>query len=162
GCVADGWAKNPSLLNVSYDATREFYNDYDKAFVKHWKAKTGQDVKIDQSHGGSGKQARAILDGIEADVATLALAYDIDELVQRGHLLPQDWQKRLPHNSSPYVSTVVFVVRKGNPKNIKDWDDLTKEGVQVVMPNPKTSGIARWGVLAAWAYALKKSGGDEG
>ena len=154
-------AKDVTLLNVSYDPTRELYTEYNDAFAKHWKAKTGDDVKVDQSHGGSGKQARAIIDGIEADVATLALAYDIDSLADKGGLVPADWQKRLPYNSSPYTSTIVFLVRKGNPKGIKDWGDLVKDGVQVITPNPKTSGGARWNYLAAWAYALKKNNGDE-
>ena len=150
-----------TLLNVSYDPTRELYTEFNEAFVRHWKEKTGNEIEIDQSHGGSGKQARAILDGIDADVATLALAYDIDELASRGGLLPENWQSRLPHNSSPYTSTIVFLVRKGNPKGIKTWDDLVKDGVQVITPNPKTSGGARWNFLAAWAWALKQNGGDE-
>ncbi|MFM8983548.1 MAG: sulfate ABC transporter substrate-binding protein [Spartobacteria bacterium] len=150
-----------TLLNVSYDPTRELYTEFNSAFAKHWEQKTGKKIQIDQSHGGSGKQARAILDGIDADVATLALAYDIDELASRGGLLPENWQSRLPHNSSPYTSTIVFLVRKGNPKGIKTWDDLVKDGVQVITPNPKTSGGARWNFLAAWAWALKQNGGDE-
>ena len=150
-----------TLLNVSYDPTRELYTEFNEAFVRHWKEKTGHEIQIDQSHGGSGKQARAILDGIDADVATLALAYDIDELASRGGLLPENWQSRLPHNSSPYTSTIVFLVRKGNPKAINDWGDLVKEGVQVITPNPKTSGGARWNFLAAWAWALKQNDGDE-
>ena len=150
-----------TLLNVSYDPTRELYTDFNEAFVRHWKEKTGNEIEIDQSHGGSGKQARAILDGIDADVATLALAYDIDELASRGGYLPENWQSRLPHNSSPYTSTIVFLVRKGNPKGIKNWDDLVKDGVEVITPNPKTSGGARWNFLAAWAWALKQNGGDE-
>ncbi len=154
-------AKDISLLNVSYDPTRELYNDVNAAFASEWKAKTGDTLNIDQSHGGSGKQARAIIDGVDADVATLALAYDIDHLAEKGGLIPADWQKRLPHNSSPYTSTIVFVVRKGNPMGIKDWDDLVKPGVEVITPNPKTSGGARWNYLAAWAYAAKKFGGDE-
>jgi len=153
-------AKDLTLLNVSYDPTRELYVDFNKAFAAHWKAKTGDNLTIKQSHGGSGKQARSVIDGLEADVVTLALAYDIDELQQKAQLIPPDWQKRLPHNSSPYTSTIVFLVRKGNPKNIRDWDDLVKPGVSVVTPNPKTSGGARWNYLAAWGYALKKSGGD--
>ncbi|MGZ8212016.1 MAG: sulfate ABC transporter substrate-binding protein, partial [Burkholderiales bacterium] len=144
-----------SILNVSYDPTREFYQEFNAAFAKHWKAKTGEQVTIKASHGGSGKQARAVIDGLEADVVTLALAYDIDEIAAKGKLLPEDWQKRLPYNSSPYTSTIVFLVRKGNPKNIKDWDDLVKPGVAVITPNPKTSGGARWNFLAAWGYALK-------
>jgi len=150
-----------TLLNVSYDPTRELYQDFNKAFAKEWKAKTGETVTVKQSHGGSGKQARAVIDGLEADVVTLALAYDIDELHAVGKLIPADWQKRLPNNSSPYTSTIVFLVRKGNPKNIRDWDDLVKPGVSVITPNPKTSGGARWNYLAAWGYALKKPGGSE-
>jgi sulfate transport system substrate-binding protein len=148
------------LLNVSYDPTRELYQEFNTAFVKQYKAKTGKDVTIQQSHGGSSKQARAVLDGLEADVVTLALAYDIDAVADSG-LLPRDWQKRLPSNSSPYTSTIVFLVRKGNPKGIKDWNDLVKTGIQVITPNPKTSGGARWNYLAAWAYALKQPGGNE-
>jgi sulfate transport system substrate-binding protein len=150
-----------TLLNVSYDPTREFYNEFNVAFNKHWQAKTGASVMVRQSHGGSGKQARSVIDGLEADVVTLALAYDIDEISARGGLLPADWQQRLPYNSSPYTSTIVFLVRKGNPKGIKDWDDLVKPGVSVVTPNPKTSGGARWNYLAAWGYELRQSGGDE-
>ena len=149
-----------SLLNVSYDPTRELYKDYNAAFAKHWQAKTGQVVSFRQSHGGSGKQAMAVRDGLEADVVTLALAYDIDALVER-NLIPADWQKRFPNNSSPYTSTIVFLVRKGNPKGIKDWGDLAKPGVAVITPNPKTSGGARWNYLAAWAWALKQPGGNE-
>jgi sulfate/thiosulfate-binding protein len=149
------------LLNVSYDPTRELYQDYNRVFAKHWKAKTGDDVKIRQSHGGSSKQARAVIDGLEADVVTLALSYDIDAIAEHAKLLPADWQKRLPYNSSPYVSTIVFLVRKGNPKQIKDWNDLAKPGVSVITPNPKTSGGARWNYLAAWTYALKQPGGDD-
>jgi sulfate transport system substrate-binding protein len=149
-----------TLLNVSYDPTRELYVVYNAAFAKHWKAKTGQDVTIKQSHGGSGKQARAIIDGIEADVATIALAGDTDALHNNGNLIPKDWQKRLPLNSSPYTSTIVLVVRKGNPKNIKDWDDLVKPGVSVITPNPKTSGGARWNYLAAYEFAKRKYGGE--
>lgn len=149
-----------TLLNVSYDPTRELYQDFNAAFAKHWQAQTGATVTIQQSHGGSGKQARAVIDGLEADVVTLALAYDIDALAENGQLLPKDWQQRLPDNSAPYTSTIVFLVRKGNPKQIKDWDDLTKPGVAVITPNPKTSGGARWNYLAAWGYALKKNGGD--
>jgi sulfate transport system substrate-binding protein len=154
-------AKDISLLNVSYDPTRELYQDFNDAFSKYWLAKTGDKVTVKGSHGGSGKQARAIIDGLDADVATLALAYDVDQLYEKGRLIPKDWQKRLPHNSSPYTSTIVLLVRKGNPKNIKDWDDLIKPGVSVITPNPKTSGGARWNYLAAWAYAQKKNGGDE-
>jgi sulfate transport system substrate-binding protein len=150
-----------TLLNVSYDPTRELYQAVNAAFAAHWKAKTGQTVTINQSHGGSGKQARSVIDGLDADVVTLALAYDIDALYQNGKLIPENWQKRLPQNSSPYTSTIVFLVRKGNPKHITDWDDLVKPGISVVTPNPKTSGGARWNYLAAWAYALKKNGGDE-
>src|SRR5579859_2390775 len=149
------------LLNVSYDPTREFYQDYDTQFAAYWKDKTGQSVKIAQSHGGSGKQARSVIDGLEADVVTLALAYDIDAIAEHAGLLPADWQARLPHNSTPYSSTIVFLVHKGNPKQIKDWDDLVKPGVAVITPNPKTSGGARWNYLAAWAYADAKSGHDE-
>jgi len=150
-----------TLLNVSYDPTRELYQDYNAAFAKYWKAKTGNDVQIQQSHGGSSKQARAVIDGLEADVVTLALAYDIDAIAQTGKLLPANWQSRLPDNSSPYTSTIIFLVRKGNPKGIKDWDDLVRPGVSVITPNPKTSGGARWNYLGAWGYALKKNGGDE-
>jgi sulfate transport system substrate-binding protein len=149
-----------SLLNVSYDPTRELYVEFNAAFAKHWKAQTGQDVSIKQSHGGSGKQARSVIDGIDADVVTLALAGDIDALVKNGGLIPADWQKRLPHNSAPYTSTIVLVVRQGNPKGIKDWDDLVKPGISVITPNPKTSGGARWNYLAAWEFAKRKYGGD--
>jgi len=154
-------AKDITLLNVSYDPTRELYQDFNKAFAAQWKAKTGDSVTIKQSHGGSGKQARSVIDGLEADVVTLALAYDIDELADKAKLIPADWQKRLAHNSSPYTSTIVFLVRKGNPKGIKDWGDLAKPGVSVITPNPKTSGGARWNYLAAWGYALKQPGGNE-
>ena len=149
-----------TLLNVSYDPTRELYVEYNAAFAKHWKAKTGQDVTIKQSHGGSGKQARSIIDGLDADVATLALAGDTDALHNNGGWIPKDWQKRLPHNSTPYTSTIVLVVRAGNPKNIKDWDDLIRPDVKVITPNPKTSGGARWNYLAAWEFAKRKYGGD--
>ncbi|PUE30926.1 sulfate transporter subunit [Limnohabitans sp. Jir61] len=149
-----------TLLNVSYDPTRELYSEFNAAFAKHWKAQTGQDVTIKQSHSGSGKQARSVIDGIDADVVTLALAGDIDALYKNGGLIPQDWQKRLPHNSSPYTSTIVLVVRQGNPKGIKDWDDLVKPGISVITPNPKTSGGARWNYLAAWEFAKRKYGGD--
>jgi len=149
------------LLNVSYDPTRELYQDINAAFAKQWKAKTGADVQISQSHGGSGKQARSVIDGLQADVVTLALAYDIDVLAEKAKLLPQNWQSRLPNNSTPYTSTIVFLVRKGNPKHIKDWEDLVKPGIGVITPNPKTSGGARWSYLAAWGYALKKNNGDE-
>lgn len=154
-------AADITLLNVSYDPTRELYQDYNVAFSKYWKAKTGDNVTVKASHGGSGKQARAIIDGLDADVATLALAYDVDQLAEKGRLIPKDWQKRLPHNSAPYTSTIVLLVRKGNPKHIKDWDDVIKPGVSVITPNPKTSGGARWNYLAAWAYALKKNNNDE-
>jgi len=154
-------AKDVTLLNVSYDPTRELYDDYNKAFAKHWQAKSGQEVTIRQSHGGSGKQARTVIDGLAADVVTLALAGDIDALATQGKLLPANWQGRLPHNSAPYTSTIVFVVRKGNPKGIKDWGDLVKPGVKVITPNPKTSGGARWNYLAGWAWALKQPGGSE-
>ncbi|HEY0947193.1 MAG TPA: sulfate ABC transporter substrate-binding protein [Opitutaceae bacterium] len=153
-------AKPVELLNVSYDPTREFYSEFNRAFAKHWKAETGGDIAIKQSHGGSGKQARSVIDGLKADVVTLALAGDIDPLHEIAHLVPADWQKRLPHNSAPYTSTIVFLVNKGNPKKIKDWDDLVKPGVSVITPNPKTSGGARWNYLAAWAYARRKLGGD--
>jgi sulfate/thiosulfate-binding protein len=149
------------ILNVSYDPTRELYQDYNAAFSKYWKSKSGEDVNIKQSHGGSGTQARAVIDGLEADVVTLALAYDIDAIHDKAKLIPADWQKRLPHNSSPYTSTIVFLVRKGNPKAIKDWNDLVKPGIAVITPNPKTSGGARWNYLAAWGYALKQKGGNE-
>jgi sulfate transport system substrate-binding protein len=151
-----------TLLNVSYDPTRELYQEYNTAFSKYWKGKTGEDVTIKQSHGGSGKQGRAVIDGLEADVVTLALAYDIDAIAEKTNnkLLAPDWQKRLPHNSSPYTSTIVFLVKKGNPKGLKDWDDLIKPGVGVITPNPKTSGGARWNYLAAWGYALKKYGSE--
>ena len=155
------YAADINLLNVSYDPTRELYQDYNEAFAKYWKAKTGDNVKVQASHGGSGKQARAVIDGLEADVATLALSYDVDQLYEKGRLIPADWQKRLNHNSSPYTSTIVFLVRKGNPKKIKDWDDIIKPGVAVITPNPKTSGGARWNYLAAWAYALKQNNNDE-
>jgi len=149
------------LLNASYDPTRELYQDFNPAFAKFWKEKTGDTVVIKQSHGGSGKQARAVIDGMQADVVTLALAYDIDVLAERAHLVPKDWQKRLPDNSSPYTSTIVFLVRKGNPKGINDWDDLIKPGISVVTPNPKTSGGARWNYLAAYGYELKRTNGDD-
>jgi sulfate/thiosulfate transport system substrate-binding protein len=149
------------FLNVSYDPTRELYQDFNKAFAKQWKRQGGEDVTFKQSHGGSGKQARGVIDGLEADVVTLALAYDIDEIHDKAKLIPENWQKRLPHNSSPYTSTIVFLVRKGNPKHIRDWNDLIKPGVSVITPNPKTSGGARWNYLAAWAYALKQKGGNE-
>ncbi|HXR47907.1 MAG TPA: sulfate ABC transporter substrate-binding protein [Candidatus Limnocylindrales bacterium] len=154
-------AREIKLLNVSYDPTRELYQEYNAAFAKYWKARTGDDVVISQSHGGSGKQAQSVINGLEADVVTLALAYDIDAVAQQAKLLPADWQKRLPDNSTPYTSTIVFLVRKGNPKHIKDWDDVVKPGVTVVTPNPKTSGGARWTYLAAYAYALETYGQDD-
>jgi sulfate transport system substrate-binding protein len=154
-------AKEIKLLNVSYDPTRELYQDYNTAFARYWKAKTGDDVVVSQSHGGSGKQALSVINGLEADVVTLALAYDIDAIAQQARILPADWQKRLPDNSTPYTSTIVFLVRKGNPKHIKDWDDVVKPGVVVVTPNPKTSGGARWAYLAAYAYALETYGHDD-
>ena len=161
--AAPAWAadaKSVQLLNVSYDPTRELYESANAAFAAQWKAKTGQEVVVKQSHGGSGKQARAVIDGLEADVVTLALAYDVDAVAKAGLLAP-DWQRKLPGNASPYTSTIVFLVRKGNPKELRDWDDLVKPGVQVITPNPKTSGGARWNYLAAWAHALRKAGGDE-
>lgn len=154
------WA-GVTLLNVSYDPTRELYQEINAAFAKHWKTKTGEQIIIQQSHGGSGKQARAVIDGLEADVVTLALAYDIDAIAERSGLLRKNWQSLLPHNSAPYTSTIVFLVRKGNPKGIKDWEDVVKSGVSVITPNPKTSGGARWNYLAAWAYALKKYGNEK-
>jgi sulfate/thiosulfate-binding protein len=157
---AAAWA-DVTLLNVSYDPTRELYQEFNSAFAKYWKAKTGRDVSIKQSHGGSGKQARAVIDGLEADVVTLALAYDVDALHAKANLIPKNWQSRLPFNSAPYTSTIVFLVRKGNPKKIKDWNDLIKPGVTVITPNPKTSGGARWNYLAAWGYALRHSNGNE-
>lgn len=159
--IAGGAQAETTLLNVSYDPTRELYQAFNPEFAKYWKAKSGQDVSIKQSHGGAGKQARAVIDGLEADVVTLALAYDIDAIAAKTGKIPADWQKRLQHNSSPYTSTIVFLVRKGNPKGIKDWGDLVKPGVEVITPNPKTSGGARWNYLAAWGYALQKAGGDE-
>jgi sulfate/thiosulfate transport system substrate-binding protein len=149
-----------TILNVSYDPTRELYDDYNAVFAKYWKAKTGQTVTVQQSNGGSGKQARAVIDGLQADVVTLALAYDIDAISSQGSLLPANWQSRLPDNSTPYTSTIVFLVRSGNPKHIRDWNDLVKPGISVITPNPKTSGGARWNFLAAWAYALKQPGGN--
>jgi sulfate/thiosulfate-binding protein len=154
-------AEEQNLLNVSYDPTREFYKAYNQLFAEHWKQTTGGDVKLDLSNGGSGKQARAVIDGLEADVVTLALAYDINAIVRQGKLIDPNWQSRLPDNSSPYTSTIVFLVRKGNPKGIKDWDDLVRSGIQVITPNPKTSGGARWNYLAAWGYAEKKYGSEE-
>ncbi|WP_413989395.1 sulfate ABC transporter substrate-binding protein [Labrys okinawensis] len=155
-------AHSAELLNVSYDPTRELYKDLNVAFIADWKAKTGEDLTIKQSHGGSGKQARSVIDGLDADVVTLALSADIDAIASATNKIPANWQTRLPHNSSPYTSTIVFVVHKGNPKNIKDWDDLVKPGVSVITPNPKTSGGARWNYLAAWSFALDKNNGDEG
>lgn len=154
------FAKEVKLLNVSYDPTRELYREYNAVFAKYWLGKTGDTVTVDQAHGGSGAQSRAVIDGLQADVVTLALAGDIDPLAKIGKLLPENWQTRLPENSAPYTSTIVFLVRKGNPKNIKDWDDLVKKGVEVITPNPKTSGGARWNYLAAWGYAQKKYGSD--
>ncbi len=153
-------ANKVTLLNVSYDPTREFYQDYNAAFARYWKAKTGQDVSVNQSHGGSGKQARAVIDGLPADVVTLALAYDIDAISENGGLVAKNWQSRLPNNSAPYTSTIVFLVRKGNPKHIKDWNDLARPGISVITPNPKTSGGARWNYLAAWGYALRQNHND--
>ncbi len=149
-----------TLLNVSYDPTRELYRDYNAAFAEHWLQTTGETVVVDMSHGGAAKQARAVIDGLEADVVTLALAYDIDAVAERAQLMPATWQQRLPHNSAPYTSTIVFLVRKGNPRGIRDWGDLVKPGIEVITPNPKTSGGARWNYLAAWAYALKRELGD--
>ncbi|MCF8496600.1 MAG: sulfate ABC transporter substrate-binding protein [Alphaproteobacteria bacterium] len=154
-------AGKETLLNVSYDPTREFYSEYNRMFARHWKEETGNDLTVYQSHGSSGKQARSVIDGLKADVVTLALAYDIDMIAEKGELLPAAWQERLPYQSAPYTSTIVFLVRKGNPKNIHDWNDLVREGVQVITPNPKTSGGARWNYLAAYGFALKKFGGDE-
>jgi sulfate/thiosulfate transport system substrate-binding protein len=159
--TATSAAAETTLLNVSYDPTRELYQEYNAAFAAYWKAKTGEDIKVEVSHGGSGKQARSVIDGLEADVVTLALAYDIDQIAEKGGLIDPKWQSRLPNNSSPYTSTIVFLVRKGNPKGIKDWGDLVKDGVEVITPNPKTSGGARWNYLAAWGWALKQPGGDE-
>lgn len=160
--IGTAFAADPvTLLNVSYDPTRELYQDYNKVFATYWKAKTGQEVTINQSHGGSSKQARAVIDGLQADVVTLALAYDIDAIAEKAKLLPKDWQNKLPDNSAPYTSTIVFLVRKGNPKGIRDWNDLIKSGVSVITPNPKTSGGARWNYLAAWGYALKHNHNDE-
>jgi sulfate/thiosulfate transport system substrate-binding protein len=161
GTPAAGAREPVSLLNVSYDPTRELYGELNGLLAADWKGKTGQTVTIRQSHGGSGKQARAVIDGLEADVVTLALAYDVDALAEKGQLIPGDWQKRLPHNSTPYTSTIVLLVRKGNPKGIRDWSDLVRDGVQVITPNPKTSGGARWNHLAAYGYALRANGNDE-
>jgi sulfate transport system substrate-binding protein len=161
GFTAVAASADTTLLNVSYDPTRELYAAYNELFVKHWKAKTGEAITIKQSHGGSGKQARTVIDGLPADVVTLALAGDIDAIAEKGKLLPVNWQSRLAHNSSPYTSTIVFLVRKGNPKQIKDWKDLVEPGIAVITPNPKTSGGARWNYLAAWAWALRQPGGSE-
>jgi sulfate/thiosulfate transport system substrate-binding protein len=160
GIIAAAAPKPATLLNVSYDPTRELYQDYNTVFAKYWQEKTGQSLVIKQSHGGSGKQSRSVIDGLDGDVVTLALAYDVDAIAEKGKLLPADWQKKLPNNSAPYTSTIVFLVRKGNPKGIKDWDDLVKPGVSVITPNPKTSGGARWNYLAAWAYELNRSKDD--
>lgn len=161
GATGAAAAKPPvTLLNVSYDPTREFYEEFNRAFADHWKKQEGQEVTVEQSHGGGGKQARAVIDGLEADVVTLAISYDIDAIAAKAGLFPSDWQQRLPHNSSPYTSTIVFLVRKGNPKGIKDWGDLVKGDVSVITPNPKTSGGARWNYLAAWGYALKRELGS--
>ncbi len=159
--AAQGAPKPVTLLNVSYDPTRELYEEFNRQFAAYWKTKTGQEVTIRQSHGGSGKQARSVIDGLGADIVTLALAYDIDQIAEKGRLFPADWQSRLPNNSSPYTSTIVFLVRKGNPKGIKDWGDLVKPGVSVITPNPKTSGGARWNYLAGWAWALRQPGGND-
>lgn len=167
GCSGQGSSQQTdssaaaSILNVSYDPTREFYLEFNTEFIKDWKEKTGKSLSVEQSHGGAGKQARAVIDGLPADVVTMALAYDIDAIAEKTGLIDKDWQKRLPHNSCPYTSTIVFLVRKGNPKGIKDWDDLVRPGIEVITPNPKTSGGARWNYLAAWGYALRKQGGDE-
>jgi len=164
GCKGNGNQQKSgeiTLLNVSYDPTRELYDDYNQAFVKHWETKTQTKVRINMSHGGSGKQARAVIDGLEADIVTLALAYDVGMLHEKGNLLPDNWQTRLPNNSAPYTSTIVFVVRKGNPKAIRDWDDLVRPGISVITPNPKTSGGARWNYLAAWGYAQRRPEGNE-
>lgn len=160
--ISTAWAagKEIALLNVSYDPTRELYQDFNRAFSSHWQQRTGDRVTINQSHGGSGKQARAVLEGLRADVVTLALAYDVDALCLRRKLIPEDWQKRLPHNSAPYTSTIVFLVRQGNPRRIRDWDDLIKPGISIVTPNPRSSGGARWNYLAAWGYALRKFGDE--
>lgn len=155
------YAQESTILNVSYDPTRELYQDYNAVFAKYWKAKTGQSVTIQQSHGGSGAQARSVIDGLQADVVTLALAYDIDSISEKAHLLSANWQSRLPNNSTPYTSTIVFLVRKGNPKHIQDWEDIVRPGISVITPNPKTSGGARWAYLAAWGYAYLKSGKSE-
>lgn len=160
-CASHATFADRTILNVSYDPTRELYQDYNKEFIKYWKDKTGEDVNVQQSHGGGGKQTRAVIDGLEADVVTLALSYDIDQIAERARLLPPDWQKRLPNNSLPYTSTIVFLVREGNPKAIKNWDDLAKDGVSVITPNPKTSGGARYNYLAAWAFGEKNYGSQD-
>lgn len=154
-------AEDVTLLNVSYDPTREFYQEFNVAFAKHWQKEKGRTIAVKQSHGGSGKQARAVIDGLDADVVTLALAYDIDAISEKAKVIPRNWQSRLPHNSAPYTSTIVFLVRKGNPKGIRDWDDLVKPGVAIIPANPKTSGAARWAYLSVWGYALKKYGNDQ-
>src|SRR5919106_950448 len=159
--AAQGAPKPVTLLNVSYDPTRELYEEFNQQFRAYWKGKTGQEVTIRQSHGGSGKQARSVIDGLEADVVTLALAFDIDQIAEKGGLLPANWQTRLPNNAAPYTSTIVFLVRKGNPKKIRDWNDLVRPGISVITPNPKTSGGARWNYLAAWGYGLRQANGDE-
>ena len=159
--TVQGWTKTIELLNVSYDPTRELYREFNEAFAKHWKAQTGDTVVIRQSHGGSGSQARAVIDGLQADVVTLALAHDIDAIAEHAGLLPKDWQGRLPHNSAPYTSTLALLVRKGNPKNIKSWEDLIRSDIQVITPNPKTSGVARWNYLAVWGYVLQRELGPE-
>jgi len=161
GATSFASAKSVQLLNVSYDPTRELYQDINAAFTTYWKGKTGDDVTVRQSHGGSGKQARSVIDGLDADVVTLALAYDIDAIADKAHLLPANWQTKLPHNSTPYSSTIVFLVRKGNPKKIKDWGDLIRPGISIITPNPKTSGGARWNYLAAWGWALQQPGGSD-
>jgi sulfate/thiosulfate transport system substrate-binding protein len=158
GCGGSG-DNSKTLRNVSYDPTREFYQEFNRAFAREWAAKGHGEITIEQSHGGSGKQARSVIDGLEADIVTLALAYDIDAISEKAHLLPKNWQSRLPNNSCPYTSTIVFLTRKGNPKGIRDWNDLGREGIQVITPHPKTSGGARWNYLAAWGYALRN--GDE-
>jgi sulfate/thiosulfate-binding protein len=160
--LAVGARAETRLLNVSYDPTREFYQEFNAAFARHWQELKGEELAVDQSHGGSGKQARAVIDGLEADVVTLALSYDVDQLYERARLIPKGWQQRLPHNSAPYTSTMVFLVRKGNPKGIRDWEDLAKPGVAVIPANPKTSGAARWVYLAAWVYGSEKFGGEQG
>jgi sulfate/thiosulfate-binding protein len=160
-CGGTAWAAKVKLLNVSYDPTRELYEEYNQSFAAYWKSKTGDTVSVNQSHGGSGKQARSVIDGLDADIVTLALAYDIDAIATQGHLIAPNWQQRLPNNSAPYTSTIVFLVRKGNPKNIRDWGDLAKPGIAVITPSPKTSGGARWNYLAAWAWALQQPGGND-